>query len=76
MKTKLQTLRELKGLSIQELALKASKVCACGCVGHMELTIKYIESGIPLCPKPRKTYEWKALAKALDCKNGDIYLKV
>lgn len=70
--SKLQKIREIKDLSIQDLAVKSLNYKDCGDTNHMILTIRSIERGQTLCPKPRKTYEWFALAKALDCKTSDI----
>lgn len=75
-KSKLQIKREEVGLSVCELAHKASKFDDVGSIGHLELTIKCIETGAVLCPKPRKTYEWKVLAKALKCKVENIWAEV
>ena len=72
MKTKLQIKREQSDLTIEELALKAFKYFDCGCLEHLVLTIESIETHRFLCPKPRKTYEWKALAKALNCSVSEI----
>lgn len=69
--TKLQMKRESMNLSIEELAQKSFRDC--GNLEHMILTIKSIESGLMLYPRPRKTYEWKYLAKALKCSIEDIY---
>lgn len=71
--SKLQSQREKRGLSIQELAQRSAIGLMEGCLGHMVLTIKGIETGRFVCPKPRKTYEWSALAKALNCPVSDIY---
>ncbi|EGO9002009.1 hypothetical protein D2A91_08415 [Enterococcus faecalis] len=73
MKTKLQIKREQANLTIEQLALKASKKVDCGSASHLELVIKSIETQRCLCPKPRKTYEWKALAKALKCGVSEIF---
>ena len=68
MTTKLQMKRESKSLSIEELAKKALSKVDCGDFRHMILTIKSIEERKKhLCPRPRKSYEWKALALALGC---------
>lgn len=67
MTTKLQNRRELANLSIKELAEKSAVGIMKGCAGHIELTIQFIETGRAACPKPRKTYEYAALAKALKC---------
>ncbi|MDT0111657.1 hypothetical protein QJV45_14330 [Listeria booriae] len=73
-KSKLQIKREEAGYSIDKLADKAAdKLCD---AGHLELVIVRIERGRIVCPKPRKTYEWKALAKALKCKVVDIWEEV
>lgn len=69
----LQLIREKRGLSIQELAQRSAVGRMDGCMGHMELTVKHIETGSGPCPKPRKTYEWAALAKALKCSVSEIY---
>ncbi|MBC1290526.1 hypothetical protein [Listeria booriae] len=72
--SKLQIKREEANLSISELADKAAdKLCD---AGHLELVIVRIERGRLVCLKPRKTYEWKALAKALKCKVEDIWEEV
>lgn len=70
MVTKLQEMRERRGLTIEQLAQMS--YMESGCEGHMRLTIQSIETGMTLCPKPRKTYEWKSLAKALKCTIADI----
>lgn len=70
--TKLQLLRESKNLSIEALASKALHYRDCGNLGHMVLIIRSIEEGRPFTPRPRKTYEWAALSKALHCKIEDI----
>lgn len=70
--TKLQLLRENKNLSIEALASKALHYRDCGDLSHMVSMIKSIEEKRILTPKPRKTYEWTALAKALHCKIEDI----
>lgn len=75
MKTKLQIKREQAGLTIEELTLKAFKYFDYGCVEHLVLSIVSIETHTVLCPKPRKTYEWKALAKALNCSVSEIFQK-
>lgn len=67
MTTKLHNRRELLNLSIRELAEKSALGGMAGCSGHMKLTIEFIETGKVVCPKPRKTYEYVALAKALNC---------
>ncbi|MBC2242249.1 hypothetical protein [Listeria booriae] len=75
-KSELQIRREESGLSISELAYKASKMGDVGSVGHLELTIQFIETGVLMCPKPRKTYEYKVLARALKCKVEDIWARL
>lgn len=72
-KSKLQKLREGYGLSIDNLAYHASHCVACGDIGHMVNTIKTIETGVTHSPRPRKTFEWKALAMTLGCDVEDIY---
>lgn len=59
-------------MSIAELAAKSAIGIMSGCEGHMEHSIKYIETGYSPGPKPRKTYEYEALAKALKCHVNDI----
>lgn len=76
MKPKLQIKREQANLTIEQLALKASEQIDCGSVGHLVLSIKSIETHTCLCPKPRKTYEWKAIAKALNCSISEIFEEV
>lgn len=76
MKTKLQIKREQANLTIEQLALKAYEQLDCGCVGHLVLTIKSIETRTCLCPNPRKTYEWKAIAKALGCGISEVFEEV
>ncbi|KMT62545.1 hypothetical protein [Paenilisteria newyorkensis] len=75
-KSKLQIKREGAGLSVSELSYKASEIEDVGCEGHFELIISRIEQGKMPCRKPRKTYEWKSLAKALNCKVEDIWEEV
>ena len=75
MKSKLQTKREEANLTIKELAAKAAVNNDFVSSRHLELTIEYIETGSLICPKPRKMYEWKALAKALKCDVMDIWEK-
>lgn len=70
--SKLQVKREEAHLSVKELAERASIERMTGCNGHMALTIKFIETGEVGCPKPRKTYEYKALAKALNCSINEL----
>lgn len=65
--SKLQVKREEAHLSVKELADRASIGIMKGCEEHMALTIKFIETGEVICPKPRKAYEYKVLAKALHC---------
>lgn len=67
----LEIVRKSKNLTRENLA----KLCADDFFdyGHMLLTIRYIETGIPVSPRPRKTYEYKRLAKVLKCKVSDIY---
>lgn len=72
MKSKLQIKRELAGLTVESLAEKAAIGIMSGCVGHMKMTIQFIETGKVPCPKPRKTYEYAALANALKCKVNEI----
>ncbi|MBL1227267.1 hypothetical protein [Enterococcus sp. BWR-S5] len=72
MKSKLQTKREQANLSILELAEKSAVGIMAGCSGHMKLTIEFIETGIAACPKPRRTYEYAALAHALKCTVNDL----
>ncbi|MBC1209498.1 hypothetical protein HB815_01025 [Listeria booriae] len=75
-KSKLQIKREEAGYSIDKLACKASKFDDVGCKGHFELMILRIEQGKMPCRNPRKTMEWKALAKTLKCKVDDIWEEV
>lgn len=71
--TKLQKMRISRRLTVRGLAIRAACLSEDFDPKHIELAIEYIESGISQCPKPRKTYEWKAIAKALNCDVTDIY---
>lgn len=70
--SKLENKRKQIGLSIDELAQKSAVGIMAGCEDHMKLIIQFIETGKVPCPKPRKTYEYAALAKALKCKIDDL----
>lgn len=73
-KSKLQLVRESKELTIEELAKKAAVYShLSGSYGNILLSIRYIEQGERQCPKPRKTYEYQALANILECKVSDIF---
>lgn len=59
-------------MTVEQLAEKAVRKVDCGDLGHMILTIKFIEGKALSCPSPRKSYEWKALAQALKCSINEI----
>lgn len=71
--TKLQKKRIAEGLTIELLAIRAVIKSPDFQKEHLMASIERIESNIACCPKPRKTYEWQALAKALNCDVADIY---
>ena len=70
--TKLQLKREALNLSQIDLANLSAFLTDAGDSGHMLATIKTIEEGVLHSPRPRKTYEWKALAKVLRCTDEEI----
>lgn len=72
MVTKLQMRREAAGLTIEGLAQKVGENNVAGSLGHIVLTIRSIETGVLLCPRARKGFEYKELAKALKCTINDI----
>lgn len=69
--SKLEFVRTGKGITRKSL----SEMCANKDfdANHMLLSIIRIETGKIVCPKPRKTYEYKRLAKVLKCNVDDIY---
>ncbi|WP_088816314.1 MULTISPECIES: hypothetical protein [Listeria] len=71
--TLLQKKRMAQNWTIRQLAFRAHLKSPDYDEEYLELVIECIESNICQCPKPRKTYEWKALAKALECEVADIY---
>lgn len=73
MMTKLQQVREAKGLTQSDLAHRSAVSGHAGNAGHMLVTIKTIETGVLYSPLPRKTYEWWVLADALGCSVDDIW---
>lgn len=75
--TNLERIRKNRGLTVEQLAerafeLSVGKDFEPGDKGHLRLVIKTIETGIIYSPKPRKTYEWTALSKALNCSVDEL----
>lgn len=80
MKTKLQIMREKKGLTVRELAEKAAwhqekKQPSIGVILHFENSIRKIEGENVVAPRPRKTYEYKNIAQALGCSVDELVEK-
>ncbi|WP_285015527.1 hypothetical protein [Lactococcus garvieae] len=77
-KTQAQIVRETFGITISGMAQAIYNLYGDKCggdVGHIELAISFIESkGKIPCPKPRKTYELKAIAKWMSEVSGIKYL--
>lgn len=80
MKTKLQIKREEAGLIVEQLAEKSEQKeaiafdtkCSYGGMLHYINIIRYLEGKKVVTPRPRKTIEYKYIAKALKCKVTDL----
>ena len=74
-KTKLQIMREKKGLTIEDVARRAIfHGYTGGNEGHLIYCIYWIESrgAVIKSPRPRKTYEYKYIAQALGCSVDEL----
>lgn len=76
-KTQVQIVRENFGITTSAMAQAIYNLCGDKCggdVGHIELVISFIESkGKIPCPKPRKSYELKGIAKYMTKISGITY---
>ena len=81
-KTQLQIVREQQGITVRDMAQgvinlhnNRSNSLDIEDLGHIERVIQHIESrGKIPCPRPRKTYELKAIAKWMTEITGIKYL--
>lgn len=74
-KTKLQIMREKKGWTIADVVRRAVRHgYHGGSDGHLMYCIYWIESrgAVIKSPRPRKTYEYKYIAKALGCSVDEL----
>ncbi|MDG4984927.1 hypothetical protein OGZ51_12305 [Lactococcus lactis] len=78
--TNLERIRKAKGLTVEQLAEKAeqkeaqafsSSYCFGGML-HYKNIIRFLEGEKIVTPRPRKTIEYKFIAKALNCSIAEL----